>query len=175
MTVVERNRKTTIFAVMEPKRNPNHTCDLCKTPIYRRPSTLRINKGKYCSRSCRNKAHPIKQSNFPIMYGADNPAWKGGVTMFKKKGNYTGVVYVRAPQWAKAMARKDGYIMQHRLTMATMCGRLLERTEVVHHLDHNPSNNNPENLELWPNNGSHKKAEWGKFAIGAANRLRLTM
>jgi hypothetical protein len=91
--------------------------------------------------------------------------------MFKKKGNYTGVVYVRAPDWAKPMARKDGYIMQHRLIMAQMCGRLMDRSEVVNHIDHNPSNNDPSNLEMYPSNGSHKKAEWGVIATGAANRL----
>ena len=31
------------------------------------------------------------------------------------------------------MARKDGYIMEHRLLVAKAMGRLLKRTEVVHH------------------------------------------
>ena len=29
-----------------------------------------------------------------------NPAWKGGVTLKRPKGNYKGVRYVRAPIWA---------------------------------------------------------------------------
>ena len=77
--------------------------------------------------------------------------------------------YLRAPEWAVPMARSDGYIMEHRLVMAQMCGRLMTRTEVVHHKDHNPLNNAPENLELWPNNRAHKLAEHGRFVEGAAN------
>lgn len=105
------------------------------------------------------------------MTGPSNPAWKGGITLKRAKGNYTGVQYTRAPQWALPMARADGYIMEHRLLMASMTGRLLARTEVVHHIDHNPANNSPTNLELWPSNGSHKAAEHGRVVPGVANRL----
>lgn len=104
------------------------------------------------------------------MSGANNPAWKGGVTIFKKKGNYSGVRYVRAPTWAQPMARKDGYLMEHRLVMAEWCGYLLTRTEVVHHIDHDPARNPRSNLELWPDNQSHKLAEHGRFVEGAACR-----
>lgn len=42
------------------------------------------------------------------MTGPNNPAWKGGVTVFKKHGNYApGHRYVRAPEWARPMARMD--------------------------------------------------------------------
>lgn len=109
----------------------------------------------------------------PDQRGAKNPAWKGGVTIKRSKGNYGGVRHVRAPAWALPMARGDGYIAEHRLVMAKMIGRLLARTEVVHHLDHDPANNAPTNLELWPTNGSHKMGEVGRIAIGAACRLSL--
>lgn len=87
-----------------------------------------------------------------------------------RKGNYVQVRYVRAPAWAKPMARKDGYIMEHRLVMAEWCGMLLTRAETVHHVDHVPTNNPRSNLELWPDNRSHKLAEHGRFVEGAANR-----
>jgi hypothetical protein len=153
-------------------RRPNVTCDLCETPMYRRPSTLRINAGKFCSRACRNRAHPLPDGrNFPPpKYGSDNPAWKGGVTHFKRHGHYRGVRYVRAPEWARPMARKDGYIMEHRLVIAGLAGRLLSRTEVVNHVDHNPANNDPANLELWPTNRDHKMAEHGRYVLGVRNR-----
>jgi hypothetical protein len=67
------------------------------------------------------------------------------------------------------MARADGYIMEHRLVMTKRCRRILTRTQCVHHLDHNPKNNEPLNLELWPDNRSHKMAEHGRIAEGAAN------
>ena len=104
-------------------------------------------------------------------YGPDNPAWKGGVTYFRKHGNYKPIKYVRCPVELMPMARKDGYVMEHRLLMARMAGYCLTRTEVVHHIDHDPQNNAPTNLELWPNNQSHKLAEHGRFVIGAVCRF----
>jgi hypothetical protein len=160
---------------MEVNRKPNTNCDLCNKPIYRRPSTLLKNNGKFCSRSCRNKVY-TEQCKGPNLKkglkGDKNPAWKGGVTQFKKKGNYKGINYIKCCEETKPMARKDGYIMEHRLVMYKMCGFLLTRTEVVHHRDHNPSNNNKENLELWPDNASHKRAEFNKITIGCYNRIK---
>lgn len=105
------------------------------------------------------------------MKGPKNPSWKGGVCLKRVHGNYQGVRYVRAPDWAKPMARADGYIMEHRLVMARMCGFLLTRSEVVNHKDHNPANNDPKNLELWPTNADHKRGEVGRFVPGVANRI----
>jgi len=156
----------------KPNRRPNTTCDLCLKPIYRRKSQLSKQKGKHCSRACRNRAYPYKgHRTVPeSMKGANNPAWKGGVTMFRKKGNYANIRYLRAPDWAKPMARKDGYVMEHRLIMARVCGFLLTREEVVHHRNHNLQDTTDANLELWPNNRSHKIAEYGRFVAGSVNR-----
>ena len=154
-------------------RRPNTTCRVCGTGMYRRPKEMREGRGRYCSRACRNSAHPLPDGrNFgPPKRGARNLAWKGGVTLKRAKGNYGGVRHVRAPDWALPMARADGYVAEHRLVMAQMVGRLLTRTEVVNHLDHDPANNAPSNLELWPDNGSHKRGEVGRFVDGVANRL----
>lgn len=152
-------------------RRPNTQCDLCQTAIYRRPSTMLINKGKFCSRRCRNKAHPAPKGPNPSKGHKmeKNPAWKGGVTYKRPKGNYSGVKYVRCPMEFLPMARKDGYIMEHRLVIAKRIGRMLTRAEVVNHKDHNPSNNHPSNLELYPTNGDHKRGEVGRFVSGVAN------
>lgn len=93
------------------------------------------------------------------------------MTLKRAKGNYGGVRYVRAPTWALPMARKDGYISEHRLVMARMLGRLLTRREVVHHRDHDPSNNRPENLELFASNGEHKREEARRRRVRAAVSL----
>lgn len=154
-----------------PVRRPNTSCVLCGTRMYRRPNQLRAGRGRYCSRACRNRAHPATgpcpAKSLPM---ERNPAWKGGVTLKRPKGNYSGVRYVRCPTWALPMARADGYIMEHRLVMAEWMGRLLTRTEVVNHLDHDPSHNVRGNLELWPTNGDHKRGEVGRFVDGVANR-----
>lgn len=89
--------------------------------------------------------------------------------MVDKHGNYGAIRYVRCPDWLAAMARGDGYVMEHRLIIARLARRPLTRTEVVHHADHDPRNNEPGNLELWPDNRSHKLAEHGRHVEGAAN------
>jgi hypothetical protein len=157
------------------------TCATCGKVFQKPRAWAKRTKNHYCSYSCNGKerAKALVQHSGNMKgrkrsdprFGPANPAWKGGVTYFKKKGNYKGVRYVRAPEWARPMARADGYIMEHRLVMAKMIGRLLDRTEVVHHRDHNPANNLPKNLELWPSNSAHKMAEHGRIAPGAANRL----
>ena len=93
------------------------------------------------------------------MTGANNPAWKGGVTLKRAKGNYSGVRYVRCPKEFLPMARKDGYVMEHRLAVAQALGRMLLRTEVVHHINHKPGDNRIENLELFHSNQAHKQYE----------------
>jgi hypothetical protein len=88
-----------------------------------------------------------------------NPAWKGGVTYKRDKGNYIGPKYVRCPAEFLAMARKDGYVMEHRLVVAMALGRCLTRAEAVHHVDHDTQNNDPSNLMLFASNRDHKLFE----------------
>jgi hypothetical protein len=149
----------------KPNRKPNVQCVLCATPMYRRPFVLAKGEGKYCSRACRNRANPSKgpRRSTDKMRGPNNPAWKGGVTYWRKKGNYKPIKYVRCPTEFLPMARKDGYIMEHRLIMAASIGRCLTRTEVVHHRNHDPHDNRLCNLELFPNNGEHKREEWRRL------------
>ncbi len=159
------------------------TCTVCGTQFTRPPSHAKRVAVPSCSRRCNGVLRgrdwatyghlgpKAKTSPPPRMVGAENPAWKGGVTLKRPKGNYPSVRYIRAPDWARPMARTDGYVMEHRLVMAQMIGRLLDRSEVVHHRNHDPLDNRPANLELWPDNGSHKRAEAGRFVEGAANRL----
>jgi hypothetical protein len=104
------------------------------------------------------------------MHGPNNPAWKGGVTFKRNKGNYIGPKYVRCPpEWIE-MSRKDGYIMEHRLVMAQWVGRVLTRTEVINHINHITRDNRRENLELYPTNGDHKRGEVGRFVSGVHNK-----
>lgn len=93
------------------------------------------------------------------MTGERNPAWKGGVTFKRNKGNYIGPKYVRCPPEYLAMARSDGYVMEHRLVMARSLGRCLLRSEVVHHENHDPRDNRIENLTLFTSNSEHKRYE----------------
>ena len=54
------------------------------------------------------------------------------------------------------------YILEHRLIMEQSLGRYLLQTEVVHHIDGNPSNNDIANLRLYQNQSSHISKGHGK-------------
>lgn len=160
---------------------PRPICEVCRQPFTPK-SNLALSKAKRCSNRCygiwraQNRAalahmraiaskgkggwdDHSRTSYLANMSGSKNPAWKGGVTFKRNKGNYIGPKYVRCPEAFKAMARKDGYVMEHRLVMAMHLGRCLERVEVVHHRDHDTRNNSIANLELFPDNRAHKLAE----------------
>jgi hypothetical protein len=171
---------------------PTFICPVCQTQ-FQRPRAWTINKGildPVCSRQCNGTLRGAEWAKHGYkgraawteasratyrekMSGEQNPAWKGGVTYFRKHGNYKPIKYVRAPSELLPMARKDGYVMEHRATMARMAGYLLTRVEVVHHRNHDPQDNTPSNLELWPDNLTHKTAEHGRCVTGAACRWSL--
>ena len=160
-------------------RQVTEPCAHCGTSVTRPPSHMARPGKKYCSRTCRAQANPNvlvpyaangKGRKGTPRYGEDNPAWKGGVTYRRGKGNYIGPRYVRCPEKWLMMARKDGYIMEHRLVMAEWVGRPLTRTEVVNHKNHDPRDNRRENLELYPTNGDHKRGEVDRFVDGVCNR-----
>lgn len=83
--------------------------------------------------------------------GELHPDWKGGR---KLVGRYW---YVYRPD--HPMATKQRYVAEHRLVMEQTIGRYLERHEVVHHIDGNPLNNAPSNLELFDANSKHLRHE----------------
>ena len=159
-------------------------CPICKEEFHRARSRVERNEVNLCGPDCvarwraqnpkrlkhlREIAHlghdgwteESRKSYLENMSGPNNPAWKGGVTYFRKKGNYGRfkIKYVRCPEEFKPMARKDGYIMEHRLIVARRLGCCLKRSEVVHHKDHNPENNDEYNLMLFASNSQHKKYE----------------
>jgi len=61
------------------------------------------------------------------------------------------------------MAAKSGYIYEHRLVIAQKLNRLLDRREVVHHLNGTRDDNRPENLVVIPIGGKHSAHTLSKF------------
>jgi len=75
------------------------------------------------------------------------------------KNNYPPMKYVQCPQSFLPMSREDGFILEHRLIVAKSLNRCLSSDEVVHHIDHNPLNNELKNLKLFCTNKQHKDFE----------------
>lgn len=74
-------------------------------------------------------------------WGRENPNWRGG-----RITEPDGRVRVYSPD--HPLAIKDGYVYEYRLVAEKKLGRFLRNDEIVHHIDGDPSNNDPENLEV---------------------------
>lgn len=161
---------------MSKRAGRNVACSVCGTETWRPNAWLRRVSQPTCSRACNGKLRALdlvkhshkgrsgwtetsRKSYLDKMSGPKNPAWRGGVTKTRAKGNYRGAVCVRCPPEFAAMARKNGYVAEHRLVVAQALGRCLTRAECVHHMNHDPWDNRPENLALFRNNREHKLYE----------------
>jgi len=53
-------------------------------------------------------------------------------------------------------ANKAGYVFEHILVAEEKYGRPIVNGEIIHHLDHNKKNNDPDNLVICPNQTVHR-------------------
>ena len=113
-----------ICATAASKRGKTFSCIVCQRVRYLRPSYLNRVTQKYCSLQCWKT----------VNHGANSPAWKGG--RVKRSSGYMNVLIGKQ------------YRMEHRVVMENLLGRPLRQDEVVHHRDHDRTNNAPENLQL---------------------------
>ena len=155
---------------------PNTQCAICGKPIYRPARWYKQGHAEaFCSRACmgirkrqqmkgNRYSEGIKQTPERIAHrvsfikGEKNACWNGGVTL-RRHGGKIPYRHVKCPPEYRVMARVGGYVAEHRLIIAKHLGRPLLPQEVVHHINHDPLDNRLENLELFPNNAAHKKAE----------------
>lgn len=100
---------------------------------------------RYC------KKEGIKTQRTGPRNGDQHTGWKGGVKYLK------GYRYVHTHTHPNRT--HDNYIAEHRLVMEKKLGRYLERKEVVHHIDGNPLNNEPDNLIVFGSNADHLKVD----------------
>jgi len=82
-----------------------------------------------------------------------NPHWTGGRII--KKG-YIKILLGKEHPCFSSMVDSTGYILEHRMIMAKHLGRLLEKWEIVHHINEDRQDNRLENLELLPNKAEHR-------------------
>ena len=104
---------------------------------------------KFCSKKCfgrrvvsKNTRDKIGKANAISMLGRrgeKSNAWKGGKYM-----DGCGYILIHAPDHANCNSR--GYVKEHRLIMEAKIGRILKKTEVVHHINGDKKDNRIENL-----------------------------
>lgn len=109
------------LAVKNPNNLPvNKICSVCSMHFHVKPSHIGIRKT--CSRKCAN----ILKSTYT---GEKSATWKGGHVSY---------------QGYKIINQK----YEHRSVMERKLGRKLASHEIVHHIDHDKTNNHPDNLEI---------------------------
>src|SRR5690349_6120293 len=91
--------------------------------------------------------------------------WQGGT-----RRETEGYLLVKAP--GHPYATKQGYVRKHRLVVEQRLGRYLLPTEVVHHKDGNPRNNDPANLEVFRTHAAHMRHEWQENWYPQIEQLR---
>ena len=121
-----------------------------------------LNKGKKRSKKFKEN---ISRLNKGRLSGSKHHQWKGG-----RYTNKDGYVFIYSPDHPNKT--KMGYVLEHRLVMEKKIGRYLLKTEVVHHMNHKPSDNRIENLMLIENNGLHTSLELrGRKRYGLRKRF----
>lgn len=143
------------------KSNIVKNCILCSKEFKTSSSNIAKGFGKFCSYKCRTihsntgrkcteiTKSLISKSRIGKYIGEKNSTWKGGV--IKMSGRYL----VLKPNHSNA--RKNGYILRYRLVMSQIIGRPLFAKEVVHHIDGNYANDDPNNLMLFPTESAHAR------------------
>ena len=139
----------------------NKICKNCGVLFYN-PYGLSLcvwKKRMFCSKSCSakvvhvgqkawnkgiKKIHNSPETEFkkgdPRVSGKNNHRWNGGR---EKSGNYIQILKRGHPT-----ADKRGRIMEHRFLIEKFIGRLLKKSEIVHHKNGNKLDNRIENLEI---------------------------
>jgi hypothetical protein len=138
------------------KRKRNYILKICEI-CGKEYETYLSKKQKCCSLDCKNKfvSKKLKQKGIPKNWHPEigfkkkekNIMWKGGRF---KSGSY---ILVHSPK--HPCRNSSGYVMEHRLIMEKKIGRFLTKKEVIHHLDHNKSNNSLDNLFLFESTNRH--------------------
>lgn len=137
-------------------------CEYCSKQLERKvwygkrkytEPTKRFNERKFCDNECRSKQLGIDslgEKNF--FYGKKLKPWNLNPAPEHKIKTGKGYIQVR---YFENGVKKVKY--EHRLVMERKIGRELMPEEVVHHIDHDITNNDINNLMLFSNDNEHKR------------------
>lgn len=112
-----------------------------------------IPKCKLCGKETRRQSRAIFCSNKccgKYQSGENNPMWQGG-----RKKHSEGYIYLYQPTHSNCDIA--GYVLEHRYLIEKKIGRLLNKSEKVHHINGIKDDNKLENLILLKSQAEHLK------------------
>lgn len=87
-----------------------------------------------------------------------------GVPILKNRGSGNGMFaggrVSRSDGYINLLVGPDVYQLEHRWVMEKFLNRLLSKTEVVHHINGDKTDNRIENLELFSSKSEHMRHHW---------------
>jgi hypothetical protein len=131
---------------------------------------------KHCSRHCQGisnyKNHSLSDWSFKKGFtpwskgtkglaplGANHCNWKGGRSI-----SVDGYVITSAHGHPCA-TKNGGYVLEHRLIIEAIIGRILLDYETVHHVNQKRDDNRPENLMAFASRSAHQKFHRGYILL----------
>ena len=98
---------------------------------------------------------PMKALRAKIPGATDAQIWRQLRRLGRRRQRRSGYTIMNRHRY-KTVGGK--LVAEHRLVAQSMLGRRLEKVEVVHHIDCNPINNDPTNLDVLSDSSVHAKA-----------------
>lgn len=122
-------------------------CDYCKKEY---SSYQRGKYNNFCSIQCRREGAFLMSKNITV---EDRKRRSQQIIKVNKTINNRREIIEKSAATKRGRGGKNSYIKYfgqhlHRLILENKIGRKLEKGEIVHHIDGNKRNNNPDNLQL---------------------------
>lgn len=129
-------------------RGQRNYCKFCHNPI------PLLNRHGDPQSYCKGHENKLKNPTWFDNRREKHGNWKGG----RKLANKNGCLYwmILMPEHPRAK-NNSGYVYEHILVAEQKLGRPLRKGEVVHHIDGNGLNNDPNNLLVLPSQSEHMK------------------
>jgi hypothetical protein len=141
-----------------------YECSHCKTVVFRYASQATGNI--FCSNAC----IALKKKNGIVFncQKCDKEFYRGGGDLRGQETNFCSIKCYQKDRRAKAKKTtylKTGTKHSHIVVAEEILKRKLKKNEVVHHIDENKHNNNPDNLAILPSQSFHAKVHFSKEEI----------
>ena len=123
------------------------TCEICNKEFMRLKCAMKGTKTAICGIECSKKWRSIRLAEMNVELNPDRMTQKTKEKLrLHRLGKGEGKTYT------KTYGRHT-----HRIVMEQKIGRKLRPGEVVHHIDENRRNNDPDNLKLFANQAEHAR------------------